>query len=394
LSFDGSVKGLKNIIFLVLNAKNLGYLDIYVPLENSKEVSCIEGINIFGISNLKELLNLESILKINTQVRNESKSINSENFRKLIGNMNNKRILAYSLAGKHHLLISGFPGSGKSLLAKASQDLMPDLDFDDAYSVAKIFSYLGIERKFENFLRPPFRSPHSSASYSSILGGVGKEIFPGEITISNKGVLFLDELPEFNRAVLEGLRAPMEDRVISISRSKYKKILPSDFILISTMNPCKCGYFNHPKILCKCSPIEIKRYQNRISGPLLDRVDIFLNYSNNFNLKINDVQTNDSFEEFSILKKKVKEVSEEINSLKIELATKTPETKRDNNFIQSFLTTKSTNLINTIQDNYSISNRKIFKILNLAFTISLFKNQTEIEESNILESLNLSKSIF
>lgn len=389
LAFDGSVRPLKNIVYLVLIAQKLGFKRIYVPLENISDLFYLEGIKIFGVKNLKDLLNLEDCLLSTNWDLKDSHEIFPTNFSKILGNKNNKKILSYSLSGKHHLLLNGFPGSGKSLLAKSAQDLLPNLDITEAYSVAKIYSYLNIKRSHEDFLRPPFRSPHNSSSYSSIFGSSGKNIIPGEVTVSNKGILFLDELPEFNRLVLEGLRAPLEDKQITISRSKIKKVLPTDFIMLATMNPCRCGYFNHPKIDCRCLPIEIKRYQNKISGPILDRIDIFLNYDGNVNILDSKEHNIYTYEEFVDLKNRILNTRQMIMSYFVDKKDIRSKDSLNNNLIQSLYNEKSIKLLNTIQEKYSISNRRYFKIINLAITISFFNRNEKIEEDNILEALAL-----
>lgn len=391
LSFDGSVRGVSNITYLILTAKNLGFRKFFISHENLIEVSFLTDIELYPLANLKDLLLINEMRPFK---KNEESGIltNTESsFYKIIGNQKNKRVLSIALAGKHHLLLSGFPGSGKSLLAKSATDLLPDLEFKQALEVSKLYSYLGLPREKSAFFTPPFRSPHSSSSYSSIFGSVSKNLVPGEVVLANNGVLFLDEFPEFNRLVLEGLRAPLEDKKITLSRSKIKKTLDCDFILIGAMNPCKCGYFNHKKVECKCSPIEIKRYQNRISGPILDRIDINVTHNGdieNFH-KNKEEQKIYSFEELKKLKDLIKVTRETLENVNVDNSINKFLVNMNNLNIRNFCDDLSVKVIKTLQENYSISNRKLIKILKLSKTISVFEGSFEVKSNHVLEALSL-----
>ena len=391
LSLDGSIRTVKNLLYLVLTARSLGFKQIFVPKANLKELINISDIRLVGLSNLKELLNLDNSQILNEVAAFKAAEILPQNFSKILGNSYNKKVISYSLAGNHHLLLSGFPGSGKSLLSKSAAELIPDLSLDKAYEVAKIFSYLGLKRDNTDFIRPPFRSPHSSSSYASIFGGVGRSIVPGEVSIANNGILLLDEFPEFNRLVIEGLRAPLEDRFITISRSKFKKILSTNFILIATMNPCKCGYFNHSKIQCKCSPLEVKRYINKISGPILDRIDIQLQFDGRIGNNSSYEQQNYSYEEFTKLREKILATKINLELDFVENANMSIEGYKNKEFVHKKTTHNSMKLLSTLQEKYSISNRKYFKILKLSNTISIFNQKEKISEECVLEALTLSE---
>lgn len=387
LSFEGRVLPVKNLLFLILSAKVLGYKKIFISKESLDEVYGVDDIEIIGIQYLKDLLNDLNHAKRVPKFPGE-RPLEETNFSQIIGNSVNKRRLAICLAGSHHLLIEGFPGSGKSLLAKSASELLPDLSYEQAIDVAKIHSYVGLDRGKQLFYRPPFRSPHNSSSYSSIFGSAGRVLNPGEISLANNGVLLLDELPEFNRLVLEGLRIPLEDKVVTISRSKLKKTLNSDFLLIATMNPCKCGYFNHKKILCNCTSSEIKRYKSRISGPILDRIDVILLFDLNTSVNFNNEQEINSFTEFYKLRDRVKNIREYLNN---ENSTKKRNLIKDNLFEHFNFNDKSINIVKRMQDNYSISNRKLFKLLKLSKTISLFENRECIYPSDVHEAISLVK---
>lgn len=389
LSLDGKVREVPNILYLVLLGKKVGFKRFFIPKGNVFEVSMVPDIKIFSISSLNDLLNLDSLSSENNEEVSPPEEDLPINFSKIIGNSLNKRILSLALAGNHHLLLVGFPGSGKSLLAKSSIELLPNLEISKALNVAKIYSYSGMKRDSKNFFKPPFRSPHNTSSYSSVFGSGGKNIYPGEIALSNHGVLFLDEFPEFNRLVLEGLRVPLEDKKITISRGKSKKTFETDFILISAMNPCKCGYFNHPKIECKCLPVEIKRYQNRISGPILDRIHFQVNHFGIFKNTELDGNYGFNFDDFLKLKSKIEETRNWFcKNLMIKMPQNDPNIL-SNKVNQIEITDKAIITLNSIQEKYSISNRKYFKILNLAQTIAIFDSKFKIDPEVIFESLSL-----
>jgi magnesium chelatase family protein len=391
LSFDGTIRGVSRLVFLVLVAQELGFKRIFVPGEQSRELQFIKEVEIFPVFNLKDLLNIHEIQSIKpSNLVTSSKSTQGTGFNQILGNDRGKRVLGYCLAGKHNLLLEGFPGTGKSLLAKASTDLLPHLETADALSMLKVHSYLGLNRKESELFCPPFRSPHNSSSYSAVFGTTGNKIYPGELALAHNGVLFLDEFPEFNRLVIEGLRSPLEDKYVSVSRGKGKITFPCDFILIATQNPCKCGYFNHPKIECKCSPQEIARYRNRISGPILDRIDVQFSFNNSTSNILDKEHKHCSYVEYEKLRSKVAEVRGYLNSLNsTHKSLSGPQFDMGNYYIQNRVRNEVYALVSTAQEKYSMSNRKIFKVLNLSFTISLFKNNEDISAEDFFEALNL-----
>jgi magnesium chelatase family protein len=213
---------------------------------------------------------------------------------------------------------------------------------------------------------------------------------PGEISLANNGVLLLDEFPEFNRTILEGLRTPLEEKKVTISRTKLKKTLPADFLLIATLNPCKCGYFNHPKIVCRCQPIDVRRYRGRISGPILDRVDVKIKFDLNSNINKFNEYKNNSYEEFLKLKSKIEEVRNKVDCILSNNSTNNFNILSSNVFEHLSITENITNFLIKIQDNYSISNRRLLKILKLSKTISFFEEREEICISDIQEAFSLS----
>ncbi|NBO36744.1 ATP-binding protein [bacterium] len=390
LSFNGDLRKLNNAFYLCIIAKQLGFTKVYIPYENLDDVVNIRDIEIIGVKSLGDLLINSVFTKKLADARAINKTI-SKNFTQIIGNKIGKRALSLAISGHHHLLLEGFPGAGKSLLAKSASELLPNLNESQAVEKSTLYSYLGISLKPESFYSAPFRSPHNSSSYSAIFGSSGKNIIPGEVALANNGILFLDEFPEFNRLVIEGLRSPLEDKKVEISRAKIKRSFPTDFILIATMNPCRCGYFNHKKIMCKCSPYDIRRYQSRISGPILDRIDIHLKIDSNIEVKSNIEENNYSIEEYFKVLNTIKETREELKSVKNKyLNGPDNPSKESNNFALMLLDEKSYTLMSIVQEKYSLSNRKLFKVLNLALTISLFEKKEKITSENFIEALSLS----
>lgn len=391
LSFDGSVQSVKNIFYLTLVAKELGYKKIYIPSRDLNKIKILLGIEILGVNSLMDLINTQNLSTRSLSDEVAAEEIYNPVITKIIGNDYAKRVLALSIAGKHNLMLEGFPGVGKSMLAKAAADLMPDLNQENLLYSEKIFSYLGIKRDSNNIKRPPFRNPHSSSSYAAIFGSSGNKIYPGEVVLANNGILFLDELPEFNRLVIEGLRSPLEDKVISIARAKGKVTFPCNFLLIATSNPCRCGYFNHRKIPCKCKPNEIIKYQNKISGPIKDRIDIKLNINSYIGNKTTHEENTYSYSEYLNIKEKVKEVCSELEILKrVENSIKKEGESTSNLFTHYNINKEVSNMLCSVQEKYSVSPRKVLKILNLSRTVSYYNGCHTISLNDFMEAVNLS----
>ncbi|MDR1357402.1 MAG: YifB family Mg chelatase-like AAA ATPase [Tannerellaceae bacterium] len=281
LSLDGSLQPIKGALSIALQAKEEGFKGLILPRQNAPEAAVVEGINVYGMENIKEVVEfIDGKREVEPVVFNVAdefyalRELFEDDYSAVRGQENVKRALEVAAAGGHNLLMIGPPGSGKSMMAKRLPSILPPLTIQESLETTKIYSVAGKTDKGTSLMvKRPFRSPHHTISNVAMVGG-GSVPQPGEISLAHNGVLFLDELPEFNRNVLEVMRQPLEDRCITISRARCAVDYPAGFMLVSSMNPCPCGYYNHPERQCICPAGAAKKYINRISGPLLDRIDI------------------------------------------------------------------------------------------------------------------------
>ncbi len=281
LGLDGSLQSIRGALPIAITARSQGFEGLILPKQNAREAAVVNNLSVYGVENITEVIDFFNgtapltPTEVNTREEFYRNQANFPfDFAEVKGQENVKRALEVAAAGGHNILLVGAPGSGKSMMAKRLPGILPPLSLGESLETTKIHSVAGKLGKDGSLIAVrPFRSPHHTISQVAMVGG-GASPQPGEISLAHNGVLFLDELPEFNRSVLEVLRQPLEDRHIMISRAQYTLDYPASFQLVASMNPCPCGYYNHPTRNCVCSPGQVQRYLNRISGPLLDRIDI------------------------------------------------------------------------------------------------------------------------
>lgn len=278
LSLDGSLRPIKGILPIARFAKEAGFTELYLPVENVREAALIEGLSVFGAPNLLSVLEHfgegDKLKKAPTTKLDREEADTRVDFSDVRGQERAKRGLLIAAAGGHNVAMYGPPGTGKTMLAKAFTGILPELEFDEVLEATGIHSIAGVLR--DSFVtRPPFRSPHHTSSYVSLVGG-GATPKPGEVTLAHRGVLFMDEFPEFERRVIESLRQPLEDKVISVARAKGTANFPANVILVAAMNPCPCGNYGFRGKSCICTPSALARYRRKMSGPIMDRIDIWL----------------------------------------------------------------------------------------------------------------------
>jgi magnesium chelatase family protein len=395
LSLNGETCNTAGIMQITSFAKKNNFTEIYIPFENADEASFIKNINIYPIKNLEELvshLKKEKIIRPyqNQKIVVEKLSVNKKflikknpciNFGEIIGQEIAKRGLLIAASGKHNIAFYGPPGTGKSMLARAFIGILPDLNIQETIETTSIYSAAGL---LENnlMIKPPFRSPHHTSSYSAIVGG-GSNTKPGEITLAHNGILFLDELPEFDKRVINSLRQPLEEKQISISRINETIHYPANFILVAAMNPCHCGYYKTNIKNCVCSPNNIENYQRKISGPIIDRIDLWIEVTN---LKQNDIlkTQNLKLENISALYKKQVTTCREIQYLRNKKLNGELENKKIDDF---FLDKESEKILYQIFEKYKLSMRSFYKILKVARTIADLSNSTEIKKPHLLEAV-------
>jgi len=390
LGLDGAVRPVRGALAIATLAKAAGFRELYVPAGNGKEAAFVPGIEVREVPNLTSCLDhLENRAKISPQERTilEEVSANTEyDLADIRGQESAKRALEIAAAGGHNILFSGPPGTGKTLLARALPSILPPLSLEEAIEVTKIYSVAGLTRgEAPVSAHRPFRNPHHTASNASIIGG-GTNPRPGEISLAHRGVLFLDEFPEFQRPVLEALREPLEERRVTVSRMQGVVTYPADFILAASMNPCPCGNLGNPKIGCLCSSGAIMKYQRRISGPLLDRIDLHITVPN---LTYEKLESGPAGEPSSKVRERVAKARKIQDSrFKNEDILKNSEMPVRLVKAHARPDAEASAILRTAVEKYALSARGYHRLLKVARTIADLAGSAGIAASHILEGLH------
>ncbi len=388
LSLDGSLRSVRGVLPVAKFAKEEGFKEIFVPKENAKEAALIDGLTVYGLENLKELLahlSGEKLLKPTPHTKfAKSEQKFSVDFADVKGQERAKRGLLIAAAGGHNVAMYGPPGTGKTMLAKAFAGILPELTFDEALEATSIYSVAGALGGF--ITNPPFRSPHHTSSYVSLVGG-GATPKPGEITLAHRGVLFMDEFPEFERRVIESLRQPLEDKIITVARAKGTARFPADVILVAAMNPCQCGNFGFRGKQCICTPSALQRYRRKMSGPIVDRIDIWLEVDRVLPHDLSDgPEGSGSF----VYRKKVSDAREvqreRFSETKNKLSKNSDMSARDLITLVP-LSTEARQTLNMAAERLNFSPRVYHRMLKVARTIADLESSKEITRDHILEAV-------
>ncbi len=390
LSLDGKLRPIKGALSFAMIAAEKGWKEIILPVSNAPEAGLIKGIDVIGVSSLREAIDYLENRKIVPACRPVIDKKIQQNFSidmaYIKGQDNAKRGLEIAAAGGHNLSMLGPPGSGKTLLAQAIPSILPPLTFQEALEVTKIYSIAGLlPKNIALMTQRPFRSPHHTCSEAALIGG-GNPLKPGEITLSHRGVLFLDEFPEFHRDVLESLRQPVEDGNILVLRAKQRLFLPAKFILVIASNPCPCGRYGDPEQNCSCTISQIQKYRRKLSGPLMDRIDIFVDVPAVKYEKLTERCRAESSDEIRKRVEKAREIQKQrFNGLKILTNSEMgiPEIKK---FCQ--IDGKSQNLLRNYVNSGKLSARGYHRVLKTARTIADLHNLENIKFDHISEALS------
>jgi len=399
LSLDGELRKINGILPIAREAQARGFQEMYVPTENAKEAALIDGIAIYGAKNILEIINHlvdnekdsteKAGKKLQPTPKTEVDYTLAEpdlDFSDVVGQESAKRGLEIAAAGGHNIAMYGPPGTGKTMLAKAFCQILPALSFEEILDITVIHSIAGV-LKNDLVAYPPLRSPHHTSSYVALVGG-GTNPKPGEITLAHRGVLFLDEFPEFDRRVIEALRQPLEDRVVSISRAKSSAVFPAHFTLIAAMNTCPCGNYGIRGKVCGCSAADLMRYRRKISGPIMDRIDIWVEVSKVEHEKLSDgVKRGEKSEHF---KKRIAK-AREIQKTRFQKSTRRINLNSEMNTrdLQSFamLGEAVRDILNDSAKKLDLSARAYHRVIKLARTIADLEASTHIQKNHILEAI-------
>ena len=401
LSLDGSLRHTKGALLMALFARESGFQNLFVPKDSANEAGAIKGIKVFPIENLFQLAsyflkrrNIEPV--VYQEVSDGLPSPAEFDMKEVLGQEQAKRAMEIAAAGGHNIIMVGSPGSGKTMLARALPGILPPLNEKESLEVTKIYSVAGsIPPGGSLITNRQFRSPHHTASLVGLIGG-GTRPHPGEVSLAHRGVLFLDEFNEFPRQVMEAMRQPLEDGYLTISRSKGRVMYPADFMLVASANPCPCGYLNHPKKNCVCTPRQIRKYQKRISGPILDRIDLHITVQPVDTTEFSDNQKASEFLESSAKIKERVTAARQKQQERFKEENVQSNAQMKNTHIKECckLTKDVEELLRQASIKFQLSARSYMKMIKVAKTIADLEETEEITISHMAEALQYKPKIY